>query len=170
MKTISLSLRLTAVLTAGILTASCQTMVNTLPVDTTRERHSEFMPQTRLEESPYFNRLMETYGDHLSHERVKIEYLLSMTDASAFEFDRNGVRYGGAQTAHHLRRKYRKRFREVKTAAGFIEHIATHSSQSGRHYLAFPGNGYAYHCGDLLTAELERVEQAVEKEAIKRGL
>lgn len=161
--------RMAGILTAAFFLVSCQSVMNTLPVDTDRSRFHEFMPAAAVEDSPYFSRLMETLDSSAEHERVKIEYLLAMTESSPFEFDRNGVRYGGGQTANHLRRKYRKQFREVTTAEGFIDQIATRSSQSGRYYLAFPGNGYAYYCRDLLKAELERIESAVEMNRVMEG-
>lgn len=139
----------------------CQTVFDAPPLDTSGERLSTFMPQTDLSEHPLYAKLKESADDPEKQERVKIEYLLMMTESSDFEFDRNGVRYDGKKTAQHLRKKYRKAFRNVTTARDFIDGIATRSSMSGRNYMAFPGNGYAYNCHELLNYELSRLEQAI---------
>jgi len=121
------------------------------------------MPDRNIEENTYYGRLVRSYGNGITHERVKILYLLDATEHSPFEFYRNGWTYDGKATAKHLRKKYRQRIKKIRTARDFIEHVASISSKSGRPYLSLPGDGKSYRSGDLLIYELNRLEAFLDK-------
>jgi hypothetical protein len=51
------------------------------------------------------------------------------------EFIRNGESHTRQEAADHLRSKYNRAKKRIKSAADFIEHIASKSSLSGKDYL-----------------------------------
>ena len=81
------------------------------------------MPDWNISESPVLQELSRTYNSGTSHERAKINYLLAHTKLSPYSFDRNGHIYDGDTTAQHLRRKYRKVVKKVKTAVKLYIYI-----------------------------------------------
>lgn len=116
------------------------------------------LPTREIRDSPYFAELDREYGKGLSYERAKIKYLLGHTAQSDYSFDRNGRVYDSERTANHLRKKYRQRLEKIHTAQDFIDKVASISTESGRPYLALPGDGKAYRTGDLLNYELRHLE------------
>jgi len=67
-------------------------------------------------------------------EQGRIDALLAAVGGSGCKFERNGTQYSAAEGASHLRMKLDFAGDRVQTAAQFIEHIATASSQSGKPY------------------------------------
>jgi hypothetical protein len=67
-------------------------------------------------------------------EQARIDALLAAIESSGCRFERNGTVYSAADGAAHLRTKLKNAGDRVQTAAQFIEHIGTSSSQSGRAY------------------------------------
>lgn len=68
-------------------------------------------------------------------EKEKIEALISsIEDLKNAKFYRNGILYNAATAANHLRMKYSKAGKEIKTAQDFIEKIASRSSITGQAY------------------------------------
>lgn len=74
-------------------------------------------------------------SDFASAERKKIEALIAgveqMKDAV---FVRNGKQYPAESAAEFLRRKWKSRRSEVRSAAEFIETVASFSSTTGKPY------------------------------------
>lgn len=136
-----------------------------LKIDKTEERYTEFMPADNFELSPWLQSLFQEKDKGLVYERAKIDFLLEAISESSFEYDRNGISYNAEQTVNHLRKKYRKKMREIKTAEDFIRKIATRSEVTGRRYLAIPGNGYAYYSSDLLYYRLVQLEKFLDENA-----
>lgn len=68
-------------------------------------------------------------------EKKKIEFLLAQIEAQkAAKFWRNGSPYTPKEAAKHLRMKWEKAGKAIKTAQDFIEKIASKSSMSGKAY------------------------------------
>lgn len=67
-------------------------------------------------------------------EQVRIDALLAAIEGSGCRFERNGSQYSAAEGASHLRNKLDFAGDRIHTAAQFIEHIGTASSQSRRPY------------------------------------
>ena len=67
-------------------------------------------------------------------EQSRIDALLVAIEGSGCHFERNGTQYSAAQGAAHLRSKLESAGDRIQTAAQFIEHVGTASSQSGRPY------------------------------------
>ena len=65
---------------------------------------------------------------------AEIEYLLHAVGDSGCEFIRNGTNHDAADAEAHLRMKYDRGRRWVKTTEQFIERIASESSWSGEPY------------------------------------
>ena len=74
-----------------------------------------------------------------------------MTDAA---FIRNGQPYGAAAAAEFLRRKWRHRELEVRSANDFIEKVASFSSMTGKPYLIRFSDGRETPCSIFLRTEL----------------
>jgi len=88
-------------------------------------------------------------------EEKQIEALIAtierMTDAT---FIRNGQPYGAAAAAEFLRRKWRHREAEVRSANDFIEKVASFSSTSGQPYRIRFSDGRETACSTFLRTEL----------------
>jgi len=68
-------------------------------------------------------------------ESKKIEYLLHEIERlKGAKFWRNGSSYSPRQAAEHLRMKWQKAGKTIKTSKDFIEKIASQSSMSGKAY------------------------------------
>jgi hypothetical protein len=68
-------------------------------------------------------------------EKKKIEFLLSQIEnQKGAKFWRNGSSYSPKQAVDHLRMKWEKAGKSIKTARDFIEKIASKSSMSGKAY------------------------------------
>lgn len=126
------------------------------------------MPNHSIGESPLHQRLVKSYGHGLTHERIKIDYLVQEVKSCPFTFVRNGLSYDGKKTAKHLLKKYRKRVAEIRSARQFIDEIATKSSMSGKRYLADTGDGHVYYAANLLYYELDRVEAYLKDYHLKQ--
>jgi hypothetical protein len=69
-------------------------------------------------------------------EKKKIEFLLGQIEAQkGAKFWRNGSAYTPKQAVEHLRMKWQKAGKSIKTAKDFIEQIASKSSITGKPYL-----------------------------------
>ena len=77
------------------------------------------------------------------HEQQRIERLLEALAADrSSRFVRNGTEYSGADAARFLRAKLRAQGRDVSSAEGFIEQIASRSGTTGKPYrVCAPGGG-----------------------------
>ena len=68
-------------------------------------------------------------------EKRKIEFLLGQIEAQkGAKFWRNGSSYMPKQAAEHLRMKWEKAGKSIRTAQDFVEKIASKSSMSGKVY------------------------------------
>ena len=84
----------------------------------------------------------QTTTTHPLTEDQKIEALIvGVEKATNIQFYRNGSYYDAATAASHLRLKRRKAGSAVKTAADFIDKLATKSSVSGEIYKIKYTNG-----------------------------
>ena len=94
-------------------------------------------------------------------EAQKIEALIqAVAGLQGAVFIRNGSEHTPAEAAEHLRLKWRKAGRRVKTAPEFIQHCATGSSVSGRPYEIRLKDGRTVLSRDWLWTELKRMEAA----------
>ena len=93
-------------------------------------------------------------------EEKQIEALIAaierMTDAA---FVRNGRPYGAATAAEFLRRKWRQREADVRSADDFIEKVASFSSASGQPYLIRFSDGRETPCSIFLRTELSSLRK-----------
>jgi len=145
----------------GFVFAGCTVFKVDLPV---AEGLPGNLPDTPFEESPYFAQLIRTYGNGHAHEHAKILYLLDSTRETNFQYIRNGFYYDSNTTMRHLRKKYKQRLDRIRTAQQFIDDVASLSSQTGRPYLAVPGDGHAYPTGPILQYELDRLEAYLDQQ------
>ncbi len=121
------------------------------------------MPERPITKSPYYGKLVANYGKGEVYERTQIMYLLNETRNSPHKFNRNGITYSAGTTADHLFKKYRQRYDRILTAQSFIDDIASISTQSGKPYLALPGDGLAYETGPMLQHELDRLNRFMDE-------
>jgi len=93
-------------------------------------------------------------------EEKQIEALIAgierMTDAT---FIRNGRPYGAAAAAEFLRRKWRHREAEIRSADDFIEKVASFSSTSGQPYRIRFSDGRETACSTFLRTELSNLRK-----------
>lgn len=92
-------------------------------------------------------------------ESQKIETLIAYIGRlQGAVFIRNGVEYGPADAASHLRLKRDKAGDRVRTAEDFIRLCASYSSTSGEAYLVRFPDGRTRTAEDVLREELARIE------------
>ena len=93
-------------------------------------------------------------------EARQIETLITiverLTDAA---FIRNGRPYDAAAAAEFLRRKWRHRETEVRSADDFIEQVASSSTTTGRPYLVRFSDGREIPCSAFLRTELSKLRK-----------
>lgn len=90
-------------------------------------------------------------------ERAKIEALIAhVASLQKAVFIRNGKAYDAASAAKFLRGKWEAHDKEIKTAAEFIEKVATKSSTTGKAYRIRLEDGKEADCGPYLTGRLKK--------------
>lgn len=90
-------------------------------------------------------------------EKVKIEALIThVENLKGAKFIRNGKAYEPKDAAKFLRGKWESKDKEIKTAADFIEKVATMSSTTGKPYLIKLSDGRELKCGEYLKGELDK--------------
>jgi hypothetical protein len=93
-------------------------------------------------------------------EKEKITALISHVEGlKGASFIRNGKTYDSKTAGEFLRRKWEAKSTEIKSAAGFIETVASVSSTSGQPYLIRFGDGKETKCGDYLKHRLAELEK-----------
>jgi len=90
-------------------------------------------------------------------ERAKIEALIAhVASMKKAVFIRNGKEYDAASAAKFLRGKWEAQDKDIKTAAEFVEKVATKSSTSGKAYRIRLEDGKETDCGPYLTERLKK--------------
>ena len=90
-------------------------------------------------------------------EQKKIEALIAhIATLKKATFIRNGKEYDAASAAKFLRGKWEANDKEIKTAAAFIEKVATKSSTTGKAYRIRLEDGKETDCGPYLTGQLKK--------------
>ncbi len=90
-----------------------------------------------------------------SVEEKQIEALIAAVERMAdAAFIRNGRSYRAAAAAEFLRRKWRQRQAQVRSAEDFIEKVASFSSTTGQPYGIRFGDGREIACSTFLANEL----------------
>ncbi len=87
-------------------------------------------------------------------ERARIEALLEVVRTSGITFIRNGGEHDAAAAVKHLRDKWARAGDQIKTAAEFIDQLATRSSQSGEAYRVRLPDGSEREAGRWLHEQL----------------
>jgi hypothetical protein len=92
-------------------------------------------------------------------DRQKIEGLIKHIEGlKDAKFVRNDTEYDAKTAATFLRRKW-QRDSSVKTAADFVDKVASVSSTSGKPYLIRFKDGKETKSGDYLRAELKKLDK-----------
>jgi hypothetical protein len=92
-----------------------------------------------------------------AEERAKIEALIThIGSLKKAVFIRNGKEYDAASAAKFLRGKWEANDKEIRSAAEFIEKVATKSSTSGKPYRIRLEDGKETDCGPYLTGRLKK--------------
>ncbi len=90
-------------------------------------------------------------------EKAKIEGLIQHVEGlKGAQFIRNGSSYDAKNAGKFLRGKWQSKDGEVKTAADFIEKVATVSSTTGKPYLIRFSDGREVKCGEYLKERLKK--------------
>jgi hypothetical protein len=92
-------------------------------------------------------------------EEQKVAHLINyIRTLNGAIFIRNGKEFKPTEAADHLRSKWEKHKKRVKTAHGFVDRLATVSKTNEPYQIRF-GDGRTVRCCDLLNEELRRIEQ-----------
>ena len=103
----------------------------------------------------------EGASENMTEETKQIELLLTRIEAMQdVVFIRNGKEHSSHKAADHLRLKWKKAGRHVKTAEDFIELCGTKSSISGKPYqIRFP-DGRLENSAAVLTELLQEIKRS----------
>ncbi len=94
-------------------------------------------------------------------ETRKIETLIQRVEGlKGATFIRNGKEYDAKTAAEFLRRKWQANQRKIRSAADFIEKVASISSTSGKPYRIRFADGKEVQSGTYLRAELKKLEKS----------
>jgi hypothetical protein len=97
-------------------------------------------------------------------EAQKIEAIIHVLEnLKDAQFIRNGSAYNATEAASHLRMKWKKAGRAVKTAPDFIRLCGSGSSMSSKPYLIRYNDGHEVKASDFLWMELKKLESGDEK-------
>ena len=93
-------------------------------------------------------------------EKEKIETLIKCLEKlKNATFIRNGSDYNAKTAARFLRGKWQAREKEIKTAADFIDKVASMSGTSGKPYVIRFKDSREVKCGDYLKEQLKELEK-----------
>ena len=103
----------------------------------------------------------ESISDNKAEETKQIELLLARIEAMQdVLFIRNGKEYNSDKAVDHLRLKWKKAGRRVKTAEDFIELCGSGSSISGKPYKIRLPDGRIENSAVIFKELLEEIEQS----------
>jgi Family of unknown function (DUF5329) len=92
-------------------------------------------------------------------EAQKIEAMIvSVEKLPGAVFIRNGTDYDAIKAAGHLRMKWKKAGKRVRTAEDFIKYCGSVSSMSGEKYQIRFADGRTVYSGDYFHEQLRRIE------------
>lgn len=92
-------------------------------------------------------------ADEKSRIEGLIQHIEGLSDA---KFIRNGKSYDSRNAAKFLRGKWESKAKEIKTAAEFIDKVASVSGTTGKPYLIRFKDGREVECGAYLRKELAK--------------
>ncbi len=96
-------------------------------------------------------------------ESQKITALLDAIEESNLIFIRNGTEYSASRAREHLEMKLSRAGNRIRTAAQFIEHLASRSSMTGSIYYVKLPDGRRMRAADWLREKLADIERAPRK-------
>lgn len=70
----------------------------------------------------------------LADANKEIEHLLNYVALTSCIYERNGDMYSGNEAVEHIKKKYDYFIDDIATTEDFVEHSATKSEMSGKHY------------------------------------
>lgn len=119
-------------------------------------------PASDWESNTTFQKVLSSAPGTRDREVARIDYLLERVKNSPYNFIRNGSRYTGKRAEAHLRWKYFRNRKRIKTAEDFLNEVATRSKMTGQSYeVVFP-NKIRLPLHVLLRRELEEFDREVE--------
>lgn len=97
-------------------------------------------------------------------EEQKITQLITyVKNLKGAVFIRNGSEHSAIEAASHLEKKRKNAGKAITTAADFISLCATKSSMTGEEYKIRLSDGKVLRSADLLSKELNRIQQSSKK-------
>lgn len=120
-------------------------------------------PAPDLKNSPAFQTLLKKESRSKVYELLKVEYLLERITRSSCIFVRNRENHKGRVAVMHMRWKYKRYESEVETAEDFVNKIANGSRKTNETYRIKMADGTIYKSKDILTHELEFLNQALKE-------
>lgn len=149
-----------AILAAALTVISFSALV---PAADSAETKQLLEPAPNLKNSPAFQTLLKKDASSKVYELLKVEYLLERITRSSCTFVRNRENHKGRVAVMHMRWKYKKYQSEVETAEDFVTKIANGSRKTHETYRIKMADGRIYKSKDILTSELEFLNQALKE-------
>lgn len=126
-------------------------------------------PGFSFEESRAFKRAESASPGSGESEKARVDYLLERVSSSPYNFFRNGSRYRGKRAEAHLKWKYLRNLKRVKTAEDFIDQVASFSKMSGEKYLLELPDKKRIPLRPVLLNELKLFDEVVASERETEG-
>lgn len=96
-----------------------------------------------------------------AREQARIDFLLQQVESSqGVKFIRNGLEYGGADAAAHLRRKLDFGGERLKTAEDFVKYCASESSITHQKYKIRLPDGTTVDAASYFAQQLRKFDEA----------
>lgn len=92
-------------------------------------------------------------------DRPRIERLLKAVESSQTIFVRNGTEYTAVDAAKHLRYKWGKAGKQIRSAEEFVDILGSRSSASGKPYQVILKNGRRMDAGPWLHGILREIDR-----------
>lgn len=119
-----------------------------------------------ISELPSFKELLLSDPASEDYESIKVDYLLERLSDSGYAFIRNGEIFSGRRAAIHLKWKFWKNRKHLKTAYDFVYRCASGSKISGKPYKIDMGQRKRYPIRDVFVNELDVLEQKLLEETL----
>lgn len=126
-------------------------------------------PAPNVKKHPLFKTLVKAKLGTKVYEGHRIEYLLGRMMRSECTFFRNGEKHTGKTAAMHMRWKYEKFHKEVKTAEDFVEKIASGSRKTQESYKIKLKDERIFPSKEILSNELQLLDQALNEARSANG-
>jgi len=120
-------------------------------------------PDPAFDQMKSFQKVLRNEEGTGMYEKARIDYLLERLRNSPYNFIRNGSSYKSSRAVAHLKWKYWKQRKHIKSAEEFIARIASGSRISGKPYLVQRGENQVHRLETFFRNELQVLDEELAR-------